>query len=298
MRRWTWLSAAIPLMACAAVAQISGGSDAVALGAVINNMAKIHAANVRYQMLYSKKPCDLAQLAGGASASAEHANLLDASLASGKVGDYKYSLTCADDTADKPVSIVATPLVDGRPMFCTDRDGTVLHSSNKLDAKLCRAGPTVDIYLLALVKEYCSLTSNGMIDMAKCVASGAVPAFNKSRMVANETAAVANLRTLNTAEMMYNVDNAKFAPDLKSLGAAGSINKTLGCDTAPCEVSGYRFTIAPSSAAGYVAKAVASQPGTTGERSFCSTEDGVVRVDEKGTDVTDHDACAKLPALN
>jgi hypothetical protein len=44
----------------------------------------------------------------------------------------------------------------------------------------------------------------------------------------------------------------------------------------------------------YLVTAVPVTPRQTGVRTFCSTEDGEVRVDLNGAMIPDHDACTKL----
>jgi len=48
----------------------------------------------------------------------------------------------------------------------------------------------------------------------------------------------------------------------------------------------------------YFVTAVPATRNQTGTRSFCSTEDGVARVDPNGVEIPDHDACTALSAID
>ena len=124
----------------------------------------------------------------------------------------------------------------------------------------------------------------------------AIPNLLRSRVAANEAAAVGKLRTLNTAQTTYaaTYPDHGYAPDLATLGPntngtssadhAGLIDTTLGAATCTkgrwCESSGYRFTIRPvcafQSCQDFVAIAEPAN-NSGGAKNFCSTSDGVVR---------------------
>jgi len=105
----------------------------------------------------------------------------------------------------------------------------------------------------------------------------AIPNLIRSKMAANESSAVASVRTINTAEVTYNnVYPASFAT-LTQLGpnanpcttptAAGAclIDNLLASGTK----SGYTFVLSGVSATGYTSTATPSSV-TTGTRQFCS----------------------------
>jgi len=132
------------------------------------------------------------------------------------------------------------------------------------------------------------------------IAAIAIPNFMRSRMAANETAAITNLRTIVTAQVAYSSSYGNgFAPDLTSLngtgavncGAAGLIDNTL----ATGQKTGYAFALTPGTlitnvpagcgAAGVVNFLLTATPlvvGTTGQRSFCTLENGLIRQDPAG----------------
>jgi len=130
------------------------------------------------------------------------------------------------------------------------------------------------------------------------VAAIAIPNLLRSRIAANDSSAVASIRTVNTAQVIYSSSYPQkgYARDLASLGPdprgvttssaehASLIDATLGSATCTagswCTKSGYQFRI--SAICGFqrcqnyvvVATPVSSSTGT---RNFCSTSNGVIR---------------------
>jgi len=122
------------------------------------------------------------------------------------------------------------------------------------------------------------------------IAAIAVPSFLRSRMAANEAAAVASLRTLNTAQISYNsaYPTVGYAGTLLALGGSGTSctppSSSSACliDTvlAGGQKSGYTFTLTnvtgtPNSS--YNVIAAPTGLDYSGIRYFCSYEDAVVR---------------------
>jgi type II secretory pathway pseudopilin PulG len=130
------------------------------------------------------------------------------------------------------------------------------------------------------------------------VAAIAIPNLLRARIAANEASAVANIRTVNVAQIMYmsSYPEKGFARDLATLGPdpsgartpsaayAGLIDATLAnasCTAGNwCSKSGFQFTLTavcekqPCVDFVVVGTPVSSNSGT---RSFCSTSDAVVR---------------------
>ncbi len=126
----------------------------------------------------------------------------------------------------------------------------------------------------------------------------AIPNLLRARIAANESSAVAMIRTVNTAQVMYSTAYPKkgFARDLATLGPdpknpsaateshASFIDATLGdascTEDAWCTKSGFQFRIVamckqrPCNEYVVVGTPVSTN---TGLRSFCSTSDAVVR---------------------
>lgn len=120
------------------------------------------------------------------------------------------------------------------------------------------------------------------------IAAIAVPSFLRSRMAANESAAVASLRTLNTAQISFNsaYPTVGYAATMTALGgtSCNPPSATSACliDTvlASGVRSGYSFNLSgvtgtPNSTYQFIASPVLSN--YSGIRYFCSYADAVVR---------------------
>lgn len=125
----------------------------------------------------------------------------------------------------------------------------------------------------------------------------AIPNLLRARLHANESSAQASLKTISTAEVTYRISNSTYA-NLTQLGEAvpAYIDGILGCAQPPCLKNGYDFDTTDLTEQTFHAKAVTVTPNGTGVRSFCVTEDGVVRMQANGGDIQDHNACLALPA--
>jgi len=140
------------------------------------------------------------------------------------------------------------------------------------------------------------------------LAAIAIPNLLRARLTANEAAAQASLRTISTAMESLRSTTGSYesvAGTDATLGFLGNpgvgvppyIDTVLGCATPPCAKQGYNFAqiIVEADNQTYV---VAGQPLTanvTGIRSFCVTEDGVVRVQAAGGAIASRAACQALP---
>ena len=120
------------------------------------------------------------------------------------------------------------------------------------------------------------------------IAAIAVPSFLRSRMAANESAAVAALRTLNTAEISY-------SSAYPTVGFTSSMAALSGTSCNPPDSTGaclIDMALAGGTKSGYVFSVtnVSGTPGASynalanpvlwnysGTRYFCSFADGVVR---------------------
>jgi type IV pilus assembly protein PilA len=151
------------------------------------------------------------------------------------------------------------------------------------------------------------------------IAAIAIPNFLRARMMADETAAASNVRTITTAAVAYHVTWGNgYPPLLVALGgvsgAPATCNQAILIDsvlaTPPSQKTGYTFaytgqgpTVTPPAACGapgYEAYLVTATPisvGITGQRSFCSDEPGVIHADITGAPIASPAACAALPAL-
>jgi len=144
------------------------------------------------------------------------------------------------------------------------------------------------------------------------IAAIAIPNLLRARMAANESSAVASIRTINTAEVTYNstYPTVGFAPTLASLGG---VSPCTPAQTTACLIDSVLSTANTTAKSGYLFNAVnvAGTPSVsysaeghpvtvnqTGIRSFCSFEDAVVRVNPAGTTVAGVAACQALLPLN
>jgi len=123
------------------------------------------------------------------------------------------------------------------------------------------------------------------------IAAIAVPRLLKSKMAANEAAAVQGLRVITTAEVTYDtIYNQGYAPTLTSLGPPppGSQASALHADLMDEVLAsgirhGYNFVYVPIDMAGngkpsaFTVHANPVSPGQTGERYFFVDQTNVIR---------------------
>lgn len=129
------------------------------------------------------------------------------------------------------------------------------------------------------------------------VAAVAIPNLMKAKTEATSSSAAAIVRTLNTAEVTYQIQYGKFAPDLASMGpgARGNCDKpteqnacildaklgAANCSSGTwCAKDAFQFTILTDCQSGacqdYTIIATPTDRSRAG-KSFCSTSDAVVR---------------------
>ena len=119
------------------------------------------------------------------------------------------------------------------------------------------------------------------------IAAIAIPNLLRARIAANESSAVASIRTINTAEISYN--SAYPTVGFAGLSALAGTTCTPPTSASACLIdttlaagtkSGYSFSAVASGsspAGSYATWANPITPNQTGNRSFCSTADAVVR---------------------
>lgn len=141
------------------------------------------------------------------------------------------------------------------------------------------------------------------------IAAIAIPNLLRARMAANESSAVASIRTINTAEITYSsaFPTIGYAASLSNLGGTAPCTFV---STAACLIdsvlangnkSGYNFTAVGARgppATMYYATGVPVTLNQTGIRSFCSIEDAVLRVQPTGSGIPSEAACGALQPLN
>jgi type IV pilus assembly protein PilA len=144
------------------------------------------------------------------------------------------------------------------------------------------------------------------------IAAIAIPNLLRSRMAANEASAVGSVRTINTAQVTYSTTYGTGFTTLAQLGgpAACAAGPATACLIDPVLTlgtkSGYVMTsvannpavgsvLAPST--GFGSQAL-RQSASSGTRTFCSDESGVIRYNTTGAVIgTAAGACAAIPTI-
>jgi prepilin-type N-terminal cleavage/methylation domain-containing protein len=111
------------------------------------------------------------------------------------------------------------------------------------------------------------------------IATIAIPSLLRSRQAAQESSAVSNIRTINTAEVTYLSSNAGNYGSLPELVTAGLLDTRFGTS----QVSGYSFVVA-ASGSDYTATATPTSTNA-GRFGYYSTPDAVVRYQSAVTTV-------------
>jgi type IV pilus assembly protein PilA len=133
------------------------------------------------------------------------------------------------------------------------------------------------------------------------IAAIALPNLLRSKMAANESAAVSSLRTINTAQVTYSTTypTLGYADTLAKLGGApatcAAATPTNAClldnvlataSVAASAKSGYYFTVGGTNAAPvttYTFTGLAVSVGNSGQRGFFTDQTGVIRYTTDGS---------------
>ena len=124
------------------------------------------------------------------------------------------------------------------------------------------------------------------------IAAFTIPKLTKSTIPAKETSAIASIKAINEAEMIYASSHPDlgFTPELAMLGgtAQGGGEQTIDNPLASGRKQGYTFTYTPGEKVNgairsYTITAVPDQVGTTGQRRFFSDESGEIHYNADGT---------------
>ena len=128
------------------------------------------------------------------------------------------------------------------------------------------------------------------------LAAIAIPNLLRARLNANETAAQATLATISSSNVSYRSVNPLYGTlALMIADNPPYIDATI--DDAPGGKQGYVFSESEAPTANtFAIKSIPVTLNQTGSRSFCVTEDGVIRVDVNGADIANRAACQALPA--
>ena len=139
------------------------------------------------------------------------------------------------------------------------------------------------------------------------IAAIAIPNYWRARMAANESATTSSIRTITSAETSYltayptvgyaSITQLAGASPCTASPATGCfIDNNLATATAPPGKSGYVYGLVNTQSTYYVG-AYPYVPSSSGTRSFCATEDAVIRVDSTGAVIGSEATCEALPGL-
>lgn len=151
------------------------------------------------------------------------------------------------------------------------------------------------------------------------IAAIAIPNMLKSRMAANQSSAVANLRTITSASVSYWVTYSNgYPPSLSALGGVSGQPATCTASilvdevlaAPPYQRSGFQFGYTgedgnvtspppgcPAGFQGYLVTATPISLGITGNMSYCTDESGILHYDTTGATSPSEDACDALPTI-
>lgn len=139
--------------------------------------------------------------------------------------------------------------------------------------------------LAGLILGYLGVAS---IPIILIIAAIAIPNLLRARMAANESSAVANVRTINAAEVNYSVNHAAGGFTCSFSDLAG--DRLISGELASGQKTGYAFVLencSPAEAGAtnvkYQIVAYPVELNQTGTRAFCSDESGVIKVDANGS---------------
>lgn len=133
-----------------------------------------------------------------------------------------------------------------------------------------------------------------VISIIAFLAAIAIPNLLRVRLHSNESAAQAALKTIVSAEITFRVANPAYTT-LEELGSPAAGPPYIDRVLADGIRNGYRFTATDITTETFHISAVPLGLNTTGFRSFCTTEDGVIRVQADGSEIADYDTCLALP---
>jgi type IV pilus assembly protein PilA len=123
------------------------------------------------------------------------------------------------------------------------------------------------------------------------IAAIAVPGLLRARMSGNEASAIGSMRAINTSQQNYSQQCNGYSPDLPTLKSAGNFLSPDLTGSATVAKSGFNVTVAngaggtaipsPPASCGapttnYYASAEPLSFGSTGTRSFATTEQGTI----------------------
>ena len=106
---------------------------------------------------------------------------------------------------------------------------------------------------------------------------GAIAVANllRAKVNANESAAIASLSTISTGQQGWRGSHSSFASSLSDLG--NEIPPYIDSILASGQKEGYNFEVTSATGSSFVAIANPITQGSTGIRSYCISDEGVLR---------------------
>jgi hypothetical protein len=141
--------------------------------------------------------------------------------------------------------------------------------------------------LAGLIMGYISFLA---IPFILIIAAIAIPNLLRARIAANEAGAVRTIRYINQAAVDHSLQDAKRAVPAELKDFAG--NEGVPGQVASGTYQGYRFSYTATDSDGdstldaYFVAATPITPGSSGVRSFCSDQSGVIRVAPRNEECT------------
>ncbi|HUS19699.1 MAG TPA: prepilin-type N-terminal cleavage/methylation domain-containing protein [Terriglobales bacterium] len=139
------------------------------------------------------------------------------------------------------------------------------------------------------------------------IAAIAIPNLLRARLSANESSAVASVRSISTAQALYQINypTSGYGSLIQLSGAdpctPSSANACLVDNSLASGVkSGYNFDISltgSSPVTNYLVTAVPQVVGSTGQRSFCSGNPASLHQKANGTAIASNAECEALPGF-
>jgi len=122
------------------------------------------------------------------------------------------------------------------------------------------------------------------------LAAISIPNLLRARLNANETAAIAGLRTIVTGQHGYRTGNSNYAAALTDLSGATPpyIDSALGSGNK----QGYTFTLGVGNSTMFAVVANPQIRNKTGSRSFCVTDEGIIYYQANTDYATNATTCA------
>jgi len=158
--------------------------------------------------------------------------------------------------------------------------------------------PELDNCILMKNKGFSLIELLIVVAIILIIAAIAIPNLLRSKMSANEAAAVAVLRNVHNSQAVY-IDEftagVGYADTLIKLGPGAPCDKAhacltdvlVGCAAQPCIKSGYEFYLSSTSSAepfgDYTSTATPVSWANSGGKNYCTSDDGVIRYEKTAT---------------